>query len=172
MDDARKHIDFSMRVKRARNPLRATRQLPRANNRLIDANELYAVAVADLELSMQMMRASIEDVDYAEMVKALTGTAQRLLEIASEIAALAEKIDERHQEIVQDAFFAGLEGRELLESPLRPIPQRRFLLRSNLSEIIRTLFKRRQRSKAATPEDAPRKVSRGRAPPLLSDCTL
>lgn len=172
MDEARKHIDLSMRVKTARNPLRANRQLPRANNRLIDANELYAVAVADLELAMQMMRASIEDVDYIEMVKALNGTAQRLIEIAAGIAALVETIGKRHAEIVQDAFIAGLEGRELLEVPLRPIPLRRFLLRWNLSEIIRALFKRRQRSCAAAPEDAPRKVSRGRAPPSLSACPL
>ena len=40
------------------------------------------------------------------------------------------------------------------------------------AERIVARFKRRQRRKAAAPEDAPRRVSRGRAPPLLSDCSL
>jgi len=40
------------------------------------------------------------------------------------------------------------------------------------AEGIIARFKRRQRRKAAAPEDAPRRVSRGRAPPLLSDCSI
>ena len=51
---------------------------------------------------------------------------------------------------------------------------RRFLTHALLAaaDRIHALFKRRQRSKAAAPEDAPRRVSRGRAPPFLSAATL
>ena len=42
----------------------------------------------------------------------------------------------------------------------------------SVADRVLALFKRRQRRKTAAPEDAPRRISRGRAPPTLELCTL
>ena len=172
MDDVRKHIGFSMRVTMTRQPIFAHRHLPHANNWLIQASRDYSAAVDDLNLATRIIEASPEEIDPATMAAALSETARRLLEVAAQLAALSNRIDARSKEILEEAKAAAAEGREIIDVPVRPIPSRALLLRSDPNEIIRTLLQRRQRSKAVAPEDVPRRVSRGRAPPLLSDCTL
>ena len=75
--------------------------------------------------------------------------------------------------------LAELPDNVRIEDSRRPVPggvrlPRRFLMRGLLSatERIDALFKRRQRSGAAAPEDAPRRISRGRAPPSLGFCPI
>jgi hypothetical protein len=78
-------------------------------------------------------------------------------------------------EKLQQAFAAlAAAGDGRIYIAPRPGLARRILRFRLLTVAQRILahIKRRQRRKAAAPEDAPRRVSRGRAPPLLSDCSL
>ena len=69
------------------------------------------------------------------------------------------------------ALAGAQDGRPWVERPRR---KRRVLQYRLLQAAERILahIKRRLRWKAAAAEDAPRRVSRGRAPPLLADCAL
>ena len=66
------------------------------------------------------------------------------------------------------------DGRSRMPQPASRLPRRRFLAHWSLSATSRilALFKRRRRRTPATPADAPRNVSRGRAPPSLEACFL
>jgi hypothetical protein len=112
-----------------------------------------------------------ERVDFEAVSRTAADIRQRLLQTALEIADLARKIDQRSAEVLAEAEQAAGEGRTFPDLPT-PSPPRSHLLRIDAGECIRALLRRRQRSRAAAPEDAPRKVSRGRAPPLLSACPI
>ena len=85
-----------------------------------------------------------------------------------------ERLDLLWQKLQQafDALAASGDGRSHVA--VRPGVARRLLKQRLLSAAERILahIKRRRPSQAAAPEDAPRRVSRGRAPPLLSAASL
>ncbi len=170
MDDAEKRLRFSQRVTTASEPIRAIRHLPHAGSWLVRASTEYSHAVDDLNASTRIIALAPQLVDMDAAATELFEIAQRLLEIGARFAELSNRIEQRSNEILEDAKAAAEDGRAVIDTPERPVPPRSFLLllRSHVSESIRALLQRRQRSKAAAPEDAPRRVSRGRAPPSLS----
>ena len=174
MRDARKHLAFSLRVTTAREPIRAMHHMPHAANWFSRATTEYALAVELMERTTLIMDMLPETVDIDAATRVIFDIGRRLAEIGEALALLSSRIDRRSKELLADARAAVAEGRPiLLDDPVRPIPDRAFLLRNaEVTESLHALWKRRQRSSAAAPEDAPRKVSRGRAPPLLSDCAL
>ena len=135
---------------------RAYDRVTGANNALIEALALYTVAPGEWTFPVAMDQLSSE---IAALFQAIARMAV-LLNAASE-----------H---VVELWNAGVGPEPKVEPPSRPQPPRRCIHDRTPSptDRIEALFKRRRRSKAAAPEDAPRKVSRGRAPPSLADCPL
>jgi uncharacterized membrane protein YccC len=169
---ARKHLGFSLRAKTIHEPLRAMPHIPHAINWMLRAHDEYARAVELLERTTIIMEALPETVELPVAAKVLSDIQQRLGEVGIRLAELAAEIDQRSKDILEDAETAAAEGRPILGDPVRPIPPRRLFVLASLSEALKALLNRRQRSNAAASEDAPRKVSRGRAPPLLSACPI
>ena len=172
MDIARRHLAFSLRVTTARDPLRAMHHLPPAARWLQRANEQYTIAADDMNRAVHIMTMAPQQVEGDVAAHALMDIVERLGEISAQLAELSERLEERSKETLADALAAAEEGRPLIGAPVRPIPPRSFFLRPNVGEVLRALLTRRQRSKAAAPEDVPRKRSRGRAPPLRSACPI
>jgi hypothetical protein len=95
---------------------------------------------------------------------------ERGMENGAELDAVSERLNRA---------LADLPGTSGIDDRRPHLPggarlPRRFLTRGLLSaaDRIRALFKRRQRFCAAAPEDAPRRVSRGRAPPSFAVCSI
>ena len=96
----------------------------------------------------------------------LTDAAVAVLRSANQAG---ERLDLLWDKLQQVFVFLAVNGDGRTDAAIRPAVARRVLRYRLLSAAERILarIKRRQRSRAAAPEEAPRKLSRGRAPPLL-----
>ena len=94
------------------------------------------------------------------------------------IAALFDQLDDDHAALVEYVKGAGacLDFDELFKSggPAPRLMTRRNLPATLFSERSRVfcIHVRRQRSARLTVAEAPRRIFRGRAPPLVSTCSL
>ena len=145
-----------------RRVVRAFDLLIRAHDRLTDANDALKAALALYAMAPETL-----------FPFALSLLSDRIVEIDREIAALSARLNEASEEVVE-LWENGVGPEPKVEPPSRPKPPRRCLIHrpASAGDRIEALFKRRRRSKAAVPEDAPRRVSRGRAPPSLTVCSL
>lgn len=155
----------SKRIDAMRHPLRAVGQLPRAGHLLGQASFLYGQAAEDLKRTIDAFIAS-PNAEFPAAAAALKRLSRRVAEVGARLADISDKLDARANEILLIGEIVATERPRF--TIVRPIPPRAFLLHSNLAGLLQSLFQRRQRATLAAPEDAPRKVSRGRAPPLLT----
>ncbi len=103
---------------------------------------------------------------------------QRWIETGTELALLGNRFDKSFAELIEYAQSgnAPLDMSELLKRRVHPVPvmarhpSPRVLSIEN--DRICCIHVRRQRSVRVTVAEAPRRVSRGRAPPLVSTCSL
>ena len=168
----RKHLEYSMRRRTAAHPLRAQRHIPHANTWLVRAAGQLGIALDGIAGMKKIIELGPDLVDFDAAARVLFEVTERVVAMAAEMEYLSDRVDTRSDEIIRDTAIAAAGGRLVVDLPARPIPSRVFLFFADVGETIRALFNRRQRSTAAAPEDAPRKLSRGRAPPVPALCTL
>jgi len=160
-------------------PLRAGRQLDQVSGWLAEASEQLARGVKALN----------ETNDQVARVPVYAGGAPRLLivataqwiDAATKLAMLSNRLDDSSTALVQyvTGGAAPLDLSELLptQAParkrisfaLRP-PSLKFLSVEN--RRVFCIHVRRQRSARLTVAEAPRRIVRGRAPPIVSTCPL
>jgi hypothetical protein len=103
---------------------------------------------------------------------------QRWIETGTKLALLGNRFDKSFAELIDYAHSgnAPLDLSELLKRRMHPVPvlARRPAPRvlSIENDRIFSIHVRRQRSVLVTVADAPKRVSRGRAPPLVSTYSL
>jgi len=159
-------------------PRWAARQLQRVSSRLAEAS-------ARLERGTRCMFATHACVAYApetegDSFKRLTNALQDWIGAAMEISLLCNRLDETSARLaayVKSGMAPPLDRVELLKkegpAPKRIVfrlPSPRVL--SIESNRIFCIHVRRQRSARVTLAEAPRRIFRGRAPPLVSICSL
>ena len=156
---------------RRRGAMNAHHRVERASDLLMIAHGHLSEAIADLNAATILLQRTPNDFDGAP--RELTLLSARIGAICLGLAYAGVRLAEASEEVLALAE-AGVGPQPKVEPPSRPQPPPRQLLARPLQpgERIEALFQRRQRSKAAAPEDAPRNVSRGRAPPSPSDCAL
>jgi hypothetical protein len=142
--------------------VRAIELLIRAHDHLTGANDAFKAVL--------ILYAMAPETLFPPLLSALS---DRIVEGDREIAALTARLKDAGDEL-EELWANGVGPRPKVEPPSRPKPPRHRLVHrpANAADRIEALFKRRRRSKAAAPEDAPRGVSRGRAPPSLAVCSL
>lgn len=160
-----------------RSPVRATRELHRLSARLIAASVRLERAVRGLHetsdaVLLDPRRAREVPRLLAHATERWLRTAMALEEVSSELFAL--------QESLLDDLESGRLAPET-ETPRRririvrrPSFVRAFLRcrRSCAHDRIASLPARRRRTACRATTDAPRRICRGRAPPLLANCLL
>jgi len=136
---------------------RATAQLARAQSRLHDTTE-------------SIERAPHEGWGAPEQVFEAT---QQWIVAASRLAVTSELLNALMAEVLQYAKEGVVDPRPVVAPP-RPAAARWYLryCPPPPSNRIRILLQRRRRPACTAPADAPRRVSRGRAPPFVSTCPL
>jgi hypothetical protein len=175
IDSSRRIIDTCERSA-AEHPLRASRQLEGVWGRL-------GRALARLERGADGLR---EANDRIALSPQDAGDAPRLMMTAiaqwagaaTTIAALFDQLDDDRAALVEYVKGAGacLDLDDLFKSggPAPRLMTRRNLPATLFSERSRVfcIHVRRQRSARLTVAEAPRRIFRGRAPPLVSTCSL
>jgi hypothetical protein len=158
-------------------PLRATRQLQRVSGWL-------SQAAARLERGVECLNATTDSIaiapaDAGDAPERLIDATERWIDAAAQIAMLSNRLDETFTRLVAYVGWTSepLDLSELFKKKRpapRPIairhPSPRVLSIEN-SRIF-CIHIRRQRSARLTVADAPRRIFRGRAPPLVSTCSL
>jgi hypothetical protein len=103
---------------------------------------------------------------------------QRWIETGTKLAMLGNRFDKSFAELIEYAQSgnAPLDLSELIKRRVHPVP---VLARHPAPRVLSIendriccIHVRRQRSVRVTVAEAPRRVSRGRAPPLVSTCSL
>ncbi len=157
-------------------PIRAIHDMQRVTGLLVDATERFGrVLDCICETHDRIAEAPGEAGDApARMIADL----QRWIETGAKLALLGNRFDESFAELIDyvQSGNAPLDLSELLKRRIHPVPvlarhpSPRVLSIEN--DRICRIHVRRQRSVRVTVAEAPRRVSRGRAPPLVSICTL
>ena len=160
-------------------PLRAGRQLDQVSGWLVEASEQL----------VRGAKALSEANDQVARVPAYAGGAPRLLivataqwiDAAAKLAMLSNRLEDSSTALVDyvKGGTAPLDLSELLPKP-GPAPRRiPFVIRRPSLKFLscenRRVFcihVRRQRSARVTVAEAPRRIVRGRAPPIVSTCSL
>jgi len=176
IDASRRVIDASERGAAGR-PIRATRQLERVSGWLADASaqlERAGIGIRDTT-----DRAAQSPELAPEAPRWLTVATARLIDAAGQIAALSERLDDTFTGLVDyvKSGVAPLDLHELFEKDgpaPRLITSRCHTLKvlSLESTRIFRIHIRRRRSARLTIVEAPRRIFRGRAPPLVSACSF
>lgn len=156
-------------------PILATHKMQRASGLLVEAAErLEHSTVFMSETNARIAEAPVDAGDApARMIAAM----ERWIEAARQLAMLSNRFDETFAEL--KAYVKGgtapLDLSELLRRRTHPVPvlarhpAPRVLSLEN--DRIFCIHVRRQRPARLAVAEAPRRVSRGRAPPLVSTCT-
>jgi hypothetical protein len=155
---ARRPVFTTMRLLRACQWLdRATDQLERAGCRLRDTQRSLARAPEEGGAVPQIV---------CEAAQQWSAAASRLLATHDQLALLLS-------EVLQWAMEGGFDIRPVIAAS-RPAAPRWYLryCRVQPSNRIRLLLQRRRRPARTASADAPRRVSRGRAPPFVLACPL
>jgi hypothetical protein len=159
-------------------PRWATRQMRRVSGRLVQA-------VARLKRGAESIKAVNDCVAHTpeaagDAPERLIGAMEGWLYAAAEIADLSDRIEDTSATLaayITSGMAPPLDLDELLEKerPIRKLivfrlPAPRVLSIEN--DRIFRIHVRRQRSVRLTVAEAPRRIFRGRAPPLVSTCSL
>jgi hypothetical protein len=158
----------------AEHPIRATRDLQRASGLIAEATERLGRGIACMnETSNRLAEAPANAGDApARMTDAMA----RWIVAAQQLAMLSNRLDETFAELFDyvKGGNAPLDLSELLKK--RPAP-RPVIIRHPSPKVLSVesgrIFRihvRRQRSARVTVAEAPRRIFRGRAPPLVSTC--
>jgi hypothetical protein len=162
----------------ARSPIRTTRDLQRLSARLTGATARLARAVRCLDETTESLRLEPERASGAPLL---------LIEATHRWVLVAVALDDASAQLlsVEEGVLEGLCSGELTpeaESVKLPriavtprvISAREFLLcrRSSARDRIASIPARRRRTACRATTEAPRRISRGRAPPLSSTCLL
>jgi hypothetical protein len=173
LGSSRRIIDACERLA-LEHPILATHQLERVSGRLARAAELLGNGVDGLnETTNQLALSPAEAGDAPEQVIAAT---RRLIDAATQLAALSNRLDGTSSALVEYAM-GGTAPLDLSEVFGKSGPAPRFIttrpsvkVLSIESGRIFCIHLQRQRSARVTIADAPRRIFRGRAPPLVSTC--
>lgn len=176
IDASLRVIDASERCASDR-PIRATRQLERVSGLLANATaQLERAAIGIRDITDRAAQSPELAPDAPEWLTAATA---RLIDAAGQIATLSERLDDTFTGLVDyvKGGVAPLDLDELFEEDgLAPkfitTSHRPPKLLSRESSRIFRIHIRRQRSARLTVVEAPRRIFRGRAPPLVSTCSL
>ena len=156
--DVRRVLRVSDRFGTAR-PIRAFHQLDPAGGWLVDAGERLGHAIGRLNIAVSLLEST--PWDGAGAPQALLANTRRIIDLGVKLYELSERLSQTSERLVKAAKRVG--HGEPLPPPSRPMPPRRFLLHPSEPVIL----KQRERPPPPAPEDAPRRVSRGRAPPFI-----
>ena len=157
-------------------PILATHKMQHASVVLAEASERLGRSAEFMsETQNRIEEAPEEALDAPErMVSAL----ERWFETFRQLAMLTNRFDKSFGELVDYAMSgeAPLDLSELLKRRTHPAP---VVIRHPAPRVLSIendrvccIHVRRQRSVRVTVAEAPRRVSRGRAPPLVSTCSL
>lgn len=159
-------------------PIWATRQLERVAGLLVEASDRLSIGVKRLNTTNECLALAPEDAGDApeRMIVAM----ERWIVAAGELAILSNRLEDTSATLLAyvQSGIAPLDLSELLRkrSAPKPVivivrhPSPRLLSIEN--DRIFCIHVRRQRSARVTVAEAPRRIFRGRAPPLVSTCTL
>jgi len=160
-------------------PLRAGRQLDQVSGWLVEAStQLGRGAKALREANDQLARVAAFSGGAPPLLIAATA---RWIDAAAKLAMLSNRLDDSSTALVEyvEGGTAPLDLSELLPKPgpepkrisfALPPPSLKFLSVEN--RRVFCLHVRRQRSARVTVAEAPRRIVRGRAPPVVSICSL
>ena len=179
MIDSTMHAFEQVAGRAERAPIRTSRDLQRLEACLRDASVRLERAVRRLGETTDSML--LEGGSLAGAPRLLTEATVRWLETAKALADSSSDLFTFHENLLE-----GVRSGELApeaETPRRlpriiAVPRlisaRGFLLcrRSSALDRIATIPARRRRTACRATADAPRRISRGRAPPLFSNCLL
>jgi hypothetical protein len=183
IDSTLRLIDTSRRVINACDtfagvrPLRATRQLQRVSGWLSQAAARLRRGVECLNATTDSI--AIAPTDAGDAPERLIDATERWIDAASQLAMLSNRLDETFAKLVAYVGWTvePLDLSELFKKKRpapRPVtirhPSPRVLSIENTR--IFCIHVRRQRSARVTVAEAPRRIFRGRAPPLVSTCSL
>jgi len=152
-------------------PFATTVQLLRVSRWLAAAAAHLQRAEIRLQDTQQSLALAPEEGRGApEMVIAAT---QQWVAATSRLLAAQDRLEVLMAEVLRSAQEGAVDPRPVLPTR-RPAAARWFLRYCPLppSNRIRILLQRRRRPACTAPADAPRRVSRGRAPPFVSTCPL
>jgi hypothetical protein len=159
-------------------PRWATRQIRRVSSRLVEAVARLKRGAESINAVNECLAHTTEEAGNAP--ERLFGVMEGWLDAAAEIADLADRIEDTSAILtayIESGIAAPLDLDEFLkkEGPVRKlivfqIPAPRVLSIEN--NRIFCIHVRRQRSVRLTVAEAPRRIVRGRAPPLVSICSL
>jgi len=157
-------------------PIRAIHDMQRVTGLLVEATQRFGrVLDCICETHDRIVEAPGESGDApARMMADL----QSWIETGTKLALLGNRFDKSFAELIDYALSgnAPLDMSELLKRRIHPVP---VLARHPAPKVLSVendrifcIHLRRQRSVRVTVAEAPRRVSRGRAPPLISTCSL
>ena len=157
-------------------PILATQKMQRASGFLVDATKRLERSIDCMSATHARIAEAPENASDApaRMIDAM----ERWIEAARQLAMLSNRFDETFEELSDyiNSGTAPLDLSELIKRRTHPVPVlARHPAPTELSienDRIYCIQVRRQRSVLVTVAEAPRRVSRGRAPPLVSICTL
>jgi len=160
-------------------PLRAGRQMDQVSGWLVEASEqLRRGAKALSEANGQVARAPAYSGGAPRLLIVATA---RWIDAAVKLAMLSNRLDDSSTALVDyvKGGTAPLDLSELLPNPGPAPRQISFIVRRPSLKFLsienRRVFcihVRRQRSARVTVAEAPRRIVRGRAPPIVSTCSL
>jgi hypothetical protein len=163
----------------ARAPIRTTRELQRLHKRLSTGTTLLqraALGLGDTTVSMDRAPEGVPDAE-----RLLTDAVGRWVLAAIAISQTSEQLCVVQEGLLQDVLSGEIVPEQ--EQPRRRprittvphlISARDFLLcrRKSAHDRIASIPARRRRTASRPAADAPRRISRGRAPPVVSNCSL
>ena len=157
-------------------PILATHKMQRASGFLVEAADRLGRSAEWMnETTARIAEVPEEAGDApARMIAAM----ERWVEALRQLAMLSNRFDKSFGELMDyvKGGTAPLDLSELLKRRIHPVP---VLARHPAPKVLSIendricrIHVRRQRSVRVTVAEAPRRVSRGRAPPLVSTCSL
>ena len=178
IDATLRRIDGSCRVIDAserfseRRPVHAMWQLNRVSGWLTDASVQLGRAGFRLQDTNECLACAPEE--GAGAPARIIGETWRLIEATRELTTVLAHLDAVAARVFQRVLEAhGVDARPVIAAP--PTAAARWFLQycpPQPADRILFLLQRRRRPAPAVPTDAPRRVSRGRAPPFVSTCPL
>ena len=160
-----------------RRPLRATRQLEHVSARLVKVTARLQRGVDSLNEANY--RLALSPFDAGDAPGRLIEATERWIDAATRLAVLSNRLDDTFSGVLDDVKGgdAPLDLDELLGND-GPTP-RRITTHSRVATLVSLensrifcIHLRRRRSPRLTVAEAPKRVSRGRAPPIVSTCPL
>ena len=160
----------------AEHPVLAAHQLQRVAGLLAKAAELLQSGVDGLNETTN--RVALSPAEAGDAPERLIAATRRWVAAAAQLAALSNRFDETFAALI-DYVNGGTAPLDLSEVFGKSGPAPRFITTRPSVKVLSIesgrvfcIHLRRLRSARLTVADAPRRVSRGRAPPFVSSCWL